>query len=276
MNRVLFLLIFACAGCPKPVPTICPAPGLPPSAAASLLAGLDARVRAIPGIRILASAEAFGPSDRIQTGRLKGKIAIAARPPNKLRIEVQTPFDQTLLVITSDGATMSAYDLRTKVFLRGPASAETLGAMLPIAIAPESLVSSVLGGIALIAPAKALFGAAPVASAAFAPAAIGTLRLVLRAGALEQRIDFASDDLRVIESIVLRGSRVLAHVTLADPIASKGASIPRLVRFEAPEEKVTLTLRIQDFEIAEDLGPDLFTIEVPAGIVPQPFPSAAR
>jgi len=65
--------------------------------------------------------------------------------PDKLRLDVVSPFGATISTLTSDGHEFALFDLRQKQFLRGPANACNLGRFTHVPLPPAALVQLLRG-----------------------------------------------------------------------------------------------------------------------------------
>src|SRR3954453_23955269 len=70
------------------------------------------------GIHAAAKIDHFGKG-----GRVRGDLLAYAIWPERLRMDIVSPFGVTLATLTSDGERFTMNDLRNKQFLFGPASA---------------------------------------------------------------------------------------------------------------------------------------------------------
>ena len=78
-------------------------------------------------------------------GRIRGRLLYVVAVPDKLRLDVVSPFGATVSTLTSDGHVFSLFDLRQKQFLRGPANACNLGRFTHVPIPPAALVQLLRG-----------------------------------------------------------------------------------------------------------------------------------
>ncbi|HET9933815.1 MAG TPA: hypothetical protein VFQ35_24090, partial [Polyangiaceae bacterium] len=56
-----------------------------------------------------------------EQGRVRGNLLYIVSAPDRVRLDVFSPFGATISTLTSDGRAFALYDLRQKSFLRGPA-----------------------------------------------------------------------------------------------------------------------------------------------------------
>jgi len=121
------LALSACAHAP-------PASLFPTAEAA--IARMRATVACSRGVRGESKVDYFGEQGRVRVSAL----FVAARP-ERLRIDVFSPFGATLSTLTSDGRDFALLDFSGKQFFRGPASECNLSRFLRVPVPPFALVS---------------------------------------------------------------------------------------------------------------------------------------
>ena len=80
-----------------------------------------------------------------EAGRIRGSLLYVVAVPDKLRLDVVSPFGATVSTVTSDGRDFALFDLRQKQFLRGPANACNLGKFTHVPVPPAALVQLLRG-----------------------------------------------------------------------------------------------------------------------------------
>ena len=80
-----------------------------------------------------------------QVGRIRGSLLYVVAVPDKLRLDIVSPFGATVSTVTSDGHDFALFDLRQKQFLRGPANACNLGRFTHVPVPPAALVQLLRG-----------------------------------------------------------------------------------------------------------------------------------
>jgi len=80
-----------------------------------------------------------------EAGRIRGSLLYVVAVPDKLRLDVVSPFGATVSTVTSDGRNFAYFDLRQKQFLRGPANACNLGRFTHVPVPPGALVQLLRG-----------------------------------------------------------------------------------------------------------------------------------
>lgn len=184
---------------------------------------------------------------------------LAAVRPDRVRVESLDFFGNVLSVLAVEGGRLALYDARERVFYRGPATAENMGRLAPVAVSPEALATLLCG----TAP---LLDGEPVEVAP----GDGTRVLTLRRGDLLQRIEVEAG--AAIRSVRLRrllpdGSQVPAGLdaTFSGRRTVGGVLFPEEVAASSPAEGVSLTLRWRQPTVGGTPDAALFRLEPPRG-----------
>jgi len=102
------------------------------------------RMRASQACSVAVSGEAsldyFG-----EGGRVKGNLLYLAASPERVRLDVFSPFGATLSTLTSDGQRFNWLDLRNKRFVRGPANTCNLQSFTQVPLPPHAFVQLLRG-----------------------------------------------------------------------------------------------------------------------------------
>jgi hypothetical protein len=80
-----------------------------------------------------------------EQGRVRGSALFVTSRPERLRIDVFSPFGVTLSTLTSDGRDFSLLDLNGKQFFHGPASECNVARFLRVPVPPYALVAMLAG-----------------------------------------------------------------------------------------------------------------------------------
>ncbi|HVH46430.1 MAG TPA: hypothetical protein VM925_29010 [Labilithrix sp.] len=239
------------------------------------------------GIHANAKIDHFGKG-----GRVRGDLLAFAVWPDRLRMDVVSPFGVTLATLTSDGNKFSLYDLREKRFFYGPASACNIARLTTVPMPGHVLVSL-------------LRGAAPVLKHAPGDATIawdsGGYYIVTIKGTNggEERIkvaphpaDFAlpweKQRLRVLDVEVKQQGIVIFHAELEGhqpapmsspivdpdgidpPIPTSGpictAELPRRIHVEVPGKDEDVLFRYDNVTWNPPLPEGTFTQPVPPAV----------
>jgi hypothetical protein len=78
-------------------------------------------------------------------GRVRGSLLYLAEVPDRVRLDVFSPFGATLSTLTSDGANFGLFDLQKKSFLRGPATACNLQRFTRVPLPPHAFAELLRG-----------------------------------------------------------------------------------------------------------------------------------
>lgn len=253
---------FAAAGCRTAQAPVQPAAtqSLPsPEEALALLRGSG---EARQNLRALGRVTYFG--DR---GRVRLKAVILAERPGRFRVETLSPFEQPVDVMVSDGDQLwlvSEDRLRT-----GAATPENIARLIPLAMRPEEVVDTFLGGV-------------PGASG-FAPTGIeagkgGTWVIALRGPAGEPGRLVMDPVRKVVQQMDLLepSGEPRVQVRFGDFAASgpDGRELPRDIVVEMPARKLDVRIKLGEVDVNVPLDASLFRIEPPPGVEVESFEAA--
>ncbi|HEY4103272.1 MAG TPA: hypothetical protein VGM44_05245 [Polyangiaceae bacterium] len=132
LAAALFAALTAACATPPPVSQF-------PNAEAAL-DRMRATVACSRGLTSEAKIDYFGDA-----GRIRGNLLYVVSVPDKLRLDVVSPFGATVSTVTSDGHEFALFDLRQKQFLHGPANACNLGRFTHVPVPPAALVQLLRG-----------------------------------------------------------------------------------------------------------------------------------
>ncbi|MFZ5893780.1 MAG: LolA family protein [Myxococcota bacterium] len=80
-----------------------------------------------------------------QEGRVRGNLLYLVSAPDRVRLDVFSPFGATISTVTSDGRDFALYDLKQKSFLRGPANACNLQRFTRVPLPPHAFAELLRG-----------------------------------------------------------------------------------------------------------------------------------
>lgn len=182
---------------------------------------------------------------------------VSALHPAFLHLEQLDFFGRPAGVLATDGAVFALHEIAAGRFYRGPATAATIGAFLPLALPPAELVALLLGRVPRI-PADEASLAWDDAARAFV--------VTLRRGAARQVLVVAPPHYRVVRSTV---QGVAAYDVELDDVKLEGAvAFPRrLVLTSGGQRAVRVELRWHGVQVNGPVDLGLFALEVPEGAV---------
>lgn len=246
--------------CLLPLLTACPGRFTRPEqdlTADEAYAALQRRGGQIKTLNAMASLEAWREDERVRFRQF-----LLLERPDKLRVDTLSPFDQPIAVTTSDGQTVSVYNLESKRFLQGPATPENLARLLNLKMDGEELVALVGGGVPLVTP---------IEQSLDWDADVGRWRLDIKGVRRRQRILLEPDRLRITSTTVWQGDAVQYIVTMGQYGGAPPEEIPQRLRVEVPTDKLRVDIKVKDFTLNEALDPEAFTLTPPAGIQVEPL-----
>ncbi len=240
--------LLALAGCLPRVPP--PDLSLDPVELLAEVKAAQARVVSVQG-RARLGVDAPGGSGGVEQ-------YLVAERPGRLRIESHDFFGNVAAVLAVEDGRLALYDARERTFLRGAATPANLARLLPVPLAPETLVTLLCGSAPLL-------DGEPVS----AEPGDGRVLLTMREGSLVQRLE-VGPGAALLSSRVRRltaGGEVPAgldaqfsvHRTLA------GQRVPTEVAARSPEAHVALSLHWRELEVNRPVDPSLFRLSPPAG-----------
>jgi outer membrane lipoprotein-sorting protein len=234
----------------------------PLPAPADALAELQQKNGNRKNLRALARVTYFGPK-----GRARVKAALLAERPGSFRVETISPFEVPIDVMASDGSRL--WLLSEKRLREGPATPENISRLLPLAMNPEEVVDTLLGGV----PTSSRFTPKTLEWAEDGEHWI----LVMEDGAEESRLSI--DPVRkVVEKMTLGapGAKPRLSVEFDDFEAIQGSSaeLPHKIEIEMPDRKLEVSIKLDEAEVDVPLAADLFRIHAPPGVDPEPLVQA--
>jgi len=251
---LLSLLLLALAGCSAARP---PLPPLPDVSAAELQTRLAQRQEAIRALRSEATIAVSSP-ERSGTAR---QFLIAARP-DRLRIEVFSPFGTVFALTTADGDLAAWVREENRVY-RGDASPRNLSRWAGIDLAVADVVDVVLGG----PPARRVESATVYPERA-------TQRLRLRQETVDgaQVVAFAADTLlpAAIEELDADGV-LLWRATFTGYREAGGVALATRIGIELPQAQQSVDITLSDPELNPALPATLFALPTPPGATIAPL-----
>lgn len=247
------LLLAACAPRLRPPPPELP---LDPAALLAEVRAAQGRVQTVQGE---ARVSIEGPSGNAGVDQF-----LAAERPGRLRVESHDFFGNVLSLLVVDGPSLALYDAKARILYRGAATAANVARLVPVALAPDELVTLLCGSAPLLDGEP--LDASPVD---------GALRLTLKRGDEVQRLEVGAGA-AVLKARESRLGRVSREVELLGHRPLGGAWLPAQVVARAPQEGLTLTLRWRAVEVNQPLDPALFRLATPEGARVVDLDPAAR
>lgn len=238
----------ALAGCtPRPAPRL-PAPlGALPSAEQLDAAG-DARRAALRGLRAWARLAYESPQEA-----RKAKQLLIAERPDRLRMEVFSPFGAVFVLAAADGS-LAAWDRGTSTVYRGAASATNLQRYTQVGLPVDDAVALLLGTPPLDAGDDRVVSADGERIKLWWTTADGA-RAAWFSPALEPlRYEQHADD-----------GRVLLRASYDNYQAVDGVRVASQVDFELPQTQMRVGITLSDIEVNPPLDAAVFALETPAG-----------
>jgi hypothetical protein len=275
------IALFALSGCGTPPPQ---------SQLPNARAAVD-RVHATQdcglGIHATAKIDHFGKG-----GRVRGDLLAFAVWPDRLRMDVVSPFGVTLATLTSDGNRFSLNDLREHRFLIGPATACNIARLTTVPMPGHVLVSILKGEAPVLkhTPNDATIGwdSAGYYVVTIKGTNAGEERIRVAPHPADFALPWEKQRLRLLDVEVRQQGVVLYHATLTDhkpapmdkpmvdpdgidpPTPTSGptcnAELPRRIHVEVPGKSEDVLFRYESVTWNPPLQEGIFTQPVPPGV----------
>ncbi len=254
MSRFLLILICAVAvaccrcGVPKPQDAYSSAP--------DLLGDVTDRRQQIRSFRMIGRIDSYGEDQRVA-----GKIYVFGELPDRLRVELVSPFGSPLSVLTVDQKRFALHDHRQGRYLKGPADPCNIARLIRIPLPAPDV-------------ARVLIGHTPLLDG---PVTIewdrkGVYRLTIEESPAVQYLDIGPDrsTLPLYRSRLVGAAGEVFDMTYDRWKFVGSIAVPREIRVKMPGEQIHLLVRYDanGVELNVDLPGDAWSQTPPAGIVP--------
>jgi len=134
---VWLVLAIALAGCPQAHPISRP---YPPPTAEALLAALQARQAAVPGMNARVRATSWLSGERV-----RATVNMLVERDGRLRFEAEVSLQGTVATLVTDGGAFALLDARKNELSRGPACPANVASLIRIPLAPADVAAILLG-----------------------------------------------------------------------------------------------------------------------------------
>jgi len=182
------------------------------------------------------------------------RMAVELAEPGSIYLETVDLLGTPRGTFATDGTRFAFYRPDQNVFFEGPATAELLGRFLPVAMPPDELVQVMLGQIPLLLNAEE--------SRMEVDDTAGTYVIFLREGAVRQRVEVSTRDLRLI-SVQTRGRPAVDASFDDHEELLPGLPFPTSVHLRVPRSDVRL--RYTDVRLNPVSRPETFVLQPPPG-----------
>jgi outer membrane lipoprotein-sorting protein len=251
--------LVACAHTPSPSagPDLRPLPE--PARALELIREAGGKRQ---NLRALGRLTYFG-----EKGRVRLKAALLVERPGRFRFETISPLEQPVDVMACDGDRQ--WLLSKEKLSEGAATPENVARLLPLPMEPEDVVDTLLGGVPT--------------SDRFTPSKIAWSddRWVLTVASGDGdagRLTIEPATKRVVAMDLLQGGGdVRVSVSFEDfEDAGEGfGEVPRKIGLRMPGRDLDVDIRLKEVDVNVALKKELFRIDAPPGVRPEPLDAPA-
>ncbi len=240
------LLFAACGPVPKPKDAYI--------VGSDILRDFQAKAEQIHSFRITGRVDHFGEAHRIQ-----GKTFLFAKLPDKLRVELVSPFGSPLSVLTVNETVFSLHDIREGTFQTGPSDPCNIARLIQIPLPAKDVI-------------RILVGFAPVidGDADVKWDTKGFYRVTVKDGERIERLEIGPDkkNLPLRHAMLEDRDGIIFDITYSRRQDVSGMHIPHEIRVKMPREKADLALRYDPggVELNVALPDDAWSQSPPDGI----------
>lgn len=215
---------------------------------------MEAKRFEVRSFRITGRVDHFGDGRRVQ-----GKVLLMASLPDKLRIEVLSPFGNPLSVLTVSDNRFALYDSKEGRFMQGRADPCNIARLVQIPLPAEQVM-------------RVLTGYAPIIEGRRESKwdGRGFYDVSIEEGGRKQNLHVGPNrkELPLLRSILSDGSGTVFNIVFDRWSAFGGIVVPTEIRVKMPRNKADLLLRYDGdgVELNPKLPDDAWTQPIPAGI----------
>lgn len=224
------------------------------SSGPDLIADMTALREEARTLRASGRVDHFGEEHRVQ-----GKVFVFTQLPSRLRVDLLSPFGNTLSVLTVDEGRFAMSDLKEGRYMEGPAEPCNIARLIRIPLPAEDVVRILVGHTPLIEGESVVEWNRE-----------GYYEVTVVDGARKQvlRVGPSKDVLPLLRSTLEEDGEVVLDIELARWSRAGEHQVPREIRIEMPHHKVDLLLRYDDdgVETDVDLPRDAWKQVFPAGV----------
>lgn len=239
------LAVAACGPVPRPRDAYDSAP--------DLLADMRALREKVRSFRIRGRVDHFGEEHRVQ-----GKTFLFAELPGRLRVDLLSPFDSTLSVLTVEKEAFALADFREHRFLEGPAEPCNIARLIRVPLPVDDVIRVLTGHSPIID------GAAEVEWSRE-----GFYRVTVADGQRVQTMEIGPErgSLPLRRSRLEEGGSTVFDMTFDRWRVVDGHYVPHEIRVKMPREEADVLVRYDDdgVELNVDLPGDAWTQSFPDG-----------
>ncbi|MCP4197316.1 MAG: DUF4292 domain-containing protein [Proteobacteria bacterium] len=244
---VALLLAAACGPVPPPKDGYTGAP--------SLLEDFATLRNKARSFRIAGVIDSRGDGQRIQ-----GKVYLFGRVPGLLRMELISPFNTPLSVLTANGSTFALHDLRNGRYFTGPADPCNIARLINIPLPPGDILQILLGNSPRIKGIESVTWHNK-----------GFYRVVIKSETQRQRLEIGplKSELPLKNSLLEDEYGTVFDITYDRWYPVNGISIPHEIHIKMPRDQVDLKISFNNngIELNVELPEKAFAQSPPPGTV---------
>ncbi|MBN2526892.1 MAG: DUF4292 domain-containing protein [Deltaproteobacteria bacterium] len=199
-----------------------------------------------------------GSIDHVQEQRVRGKAFIFSKLPGNLRIDILSPFGNTLSVLTADSDKFGLSDYKVGRFFTGKPIPCNVARFVGVALPPSDVIAILIGKVPLIEGTKEL---------KWHPD--GYYVVTITKGNMVQTLHIGADKktLPLQMAQIKENNKIVFNVSFNMWRSVGDARVPYEIRIEMPRDKAELFVQYDadGVEVNVDLPDDAWDQTVPAG-----------
>jgi outer membrane lipoprotein-sorting protein len=205
-----------------------------------------------------------GSIDHVQKQRVRGKAFIFARLPHHLRIDILSPFGNTLSVLTADEKRFGLSDYKVGRFFSGAPSPCNVARFAGIPLPPEDMIAILIGQVPLMDGSREI---------TWDPE--GHYVVTIEKGTTRQILHIGADKatLPLLRAQMMEEGALVFDVSFDMWRMVDDVSVPFEIRVKMPRDKAELFVQYDDdsVELNVKLPEDAWEQTVPAGATLEPL-----
>lgn len=197
--------------------------------------------------------------------RVRARQLFATQPPNRLRIDTLSPFEQPISTLIMNATQLALHEINQKRFQIGKPNAEHLGRLSRLHLDPGALATILSGQPPLIQSTGGVVTWDEQRG-------LYKLTLVNPQSSIADREElwihpkaFTTVEIHLYQKNELEVRLQLTDYTSHEPL------LPQRLRFELPKHAIRVEVQLKDFALNPDLPSEAFQISTPPGLSPEPM-----
>ena len=188
--------------------------------------------------------------------RVRFRQMFATRPPQYLRLDTLSPFEQPIATLVSDGEHIFLFKMDQRRFYKGKATIDHFERLSKLRLPPKSLTALLSGQIPLLNTQG---------GEVTWDKEHGWYGLTLIKGEERQVVFFEPKHLTPVDMSLYQSNQLMLKVRLGE-YTSKEPRLPQRLRLQIPSRDVRVEVRLKEFTMNPNLPQEAFQLSPPVGL----------